>query len=84
MPQTSSSKKRMRQGETRRQRNRVQRTELRSLVKKVRAAGSGEEAAAAFRKAEQVIDRAARKHLIHANKAARDKSRLQKLIKSKS
>ncbi len=73
----------MRQGETRRLRNKGQRSELRGVVKRVRAAGTGPEAEAAFRSAEQLLDRAARKHLIHPNMAARTKARLRKLIQPK-
>ncbi|MCZ6917478.1 MAG: 30S ribosomal protein S20 [Gemmatimonadetes bacterium] len=84
MPNSKSAKKRMRQATTRRQRNRAQRSVLRTAVKRVRAAGSGKDAQAAYREAERMLDRAAQRHLIHPNKAARDKSRLRKLIQSKA
>lgn len=84
MPNTRSAKKRMRQGSARRQRNRAQRSLLRSAVKQVRAAGSGPDAQAAYHEAERMLDRAAQRRLIHRNKAARDKSRLRKLVQSKS
>ena len=83
MPNTRSAKKRMRQGSVRRQRNRAQRSVLRSAIRQVRAAESGKEAQAAYHAAERLIDRAAQRHLIHPNKAARDKSRLRKLAQSK-
>jgi small subunit ribosomal protein S20 len=73
----------MRQASTRRQRNRGQRSVLRSAIKQVRAAGPGKEGQAAYLEAERMIDRAAQRHLIHPNKAARDKSRLRKLVQSK-
>jgi small subunit ribosomal protein S20 len=73
----------MRQGSVRRQRNRAQRSVLRSAVKQVRAAGSGKDAQAAYHEAERMLDRAAQRRLIHPNKAARDKSRLRKLVQSK-
>ena len=56
---------------------------MRTVVKRVRAAGTGPEAQEAFRNAEQLLDRAARKHLIHPNMAARTKARLRKLIQPK-
>ena len=80
MPHSSSAKKRMRQGYSARERNREQRSLLRSLVKRVRTAEAGEPARAALRQAEQMLDRAARKRLIHPNKAARTKSRLSKIV----
>ncbi len=84
MPNTKSAKKRMRQGEGRRLRNREQRSTLRTALKRVHAAGTSAEAQDAYRSAEQMLDRAARKHLVHRNLAARTKARLRKLIQSKS
>ncbi len=83
MPNSRSAKKRMRQGEGRRLRNKTQRSALRTVVKRVRAAGAGAEAQEAFRNAEQLLDRAARKRLIHPSAAARTKARLRKLIQTK-
>ncbi len=83
MPQSSSAKKRMRQGENRRLRNKGQRSALRTVVKRVRTAGAGAEAQEALRNAEQLLDRAARKRLIHPKAAARTKSRLRKFIQAK-
>jgi small subunit ribosomal protein S20 len=78
VPNTRSAKKRMRQAARGRARNRPQRAALRTAVKKVRAAATGDEAAKAFRAAEAELDRAAGKGLIHRNTAARQKSRLAK------
>jgi small subunit ribosomal protein S20 len=83
VPNTKSAKKRMRQAEGRRARNRVQRSTLRTVVKRVRTAETAEASQAAFRTAERLLDRAARKRLIHPNLAARTKARLRKLIQSK-
>ena len=80
MPNSSSAKKRNRQSEKRNARNRESRSEVRSAIKKVRAAGSPGEAQEAFRDAERLLDRAAQKRLVHPNAAARLKSRLQKSI----
>ncbi len=80
MPNIRSAKKRMRQSVKRRARNRVKRAALRTAVKQARTATSSDEAAAAFRSAEQLLDRAAQKGLISKNKAARHKSRLSKLV----
>lgn len=54
-------------------RNRAQRSALRSALKKASASDSS---AADVRTATQLLDRAARKGLIHRNKAARHKSAL--------
>ena len=49
---------------------------MRTLVKTARDSGTAEDTNAAIKK----IDRAAAKGIIHANKAAREKSRLQKSL----
>lgn len=82
MPNSASAKKSLRQNRTRRARNRSQRSALRTVVKKCRAAAGTSEADAAFRLAVKKLDQAAAKHLIHANTAARTKSRLSKLLKN--
>ena len=73
----------MRQTRAATRRNRAQRSQLRSAVKKVRAT-AGAEATKAYHTAAQLLDRAARKHLIHKNTAARQKSRLAKAAKAKA
>lgn len=63
----------------------AQRSALRTFIKKVVKAiraGDKEAATQAFKDAVPRIDRAARKGLIHANKAARHKSRLNAQIKA--
>lgn len=81
MPRIKSAKKRMRQGKTHAALNRTQRTQLRSAIKKVRGAAAPE-AETAYDEAVRLIDRAGRKRLIHPNAAARQKSRLAKLVKA--
>lgn len=82
MPRIKSAKKRMRQTKTRTARNRAQRSQLRTAVKKVRSTAGSPEAAAALTTAEQLLDRAARKRLVHPNTAARQKSRLAKAART--
>jgi len=79
VPRIKSAKKRMRQAKTHTSLNRTQRSQLRSAIKKVRSA-AGDQAQAAYDKAVQLLDRAGRKRLIHPNAAARNKSRLAKLV----
>ena len=82
MPRIKSAKKRMRQSAEARDRNRAQRSQLRSAVKKVRASAK-DQVASALSAAEKTLDRAGRKRLIHPNAAARLKSRLAKAAKAK-
>lgn len=88
MPNTDSARRALRKMERRRVRNRQQRSALRTTVKKVRAAAAAvpagaqtvADAKAVLMVAIKKLDQSAAKHLIHPNKAARDKSRLTKLI----
>jgi len=79
------ARKRARQSEHRRRHNASQRSMMRTYIKKVITAiqsGDREGAAAAYKSAVPVIDSAAQKGLMHANKAARHKSRLNQRIKA--
>lgn len=78
MPRIKSAKKQMRQARGHTARNKSQRSALRTAVKKARAALSAPDSAPAYGQAERLLDRAARKGLIHPNTAARLKSRLKK------
>lgn len=84
MANTKQAKKRVRQAEKSRQQNASMRSMLRTYIKKVVAAigkGNQKDAQAAFQVATPIIDRMASKGIIHANKAARHKSRLTAHIK---
>ncbi|HUY91241.1 MAG TPA: 30S ribosomal protein S20 [Pirellulales bacterium] len=84
MPNTASAKKRLRQSLVRRTRNRAAKSSLRGLVRKVREAVAKGDLAAAetdFRLASKKLDQGATKNVIHANAAARIKSRLSAAIK---
>ena len=80
MPNVKSAEKRMRTSAARAERNRQFRSKLRTALKKVRTADNAEAAAPAFREASSLLDRAARKRIVHPNKAARAKSRLSARI----
>ena len=82
MPRIRSAAKRMRQARARATQNRTQRSQLRSSLKRVRTA-SGAEAQAAYEEAVKLLDRAGQKNIIHKNAAARQKSRLAKLVATK-
>jgi small subunit ribosomal protein S20 len=82
---SSQARKRARQAERRRQQNAGRRSMLRSSVKKVvKAIQAGDKAAAgqAFKEAVPALDAMAGSAQIHANKAARHKSRLNAQIKA--
>jgi small subunit ribosomal protein S20 len=73
----------MRQIRARTTLNRTYRSQLRTAIKKVRSA-AGNEAQGAYADAVKLLDRAGRKNLIHPNAAARQKSRLAKLVATKT
>ena len=75
MPNIKSAKKDMRKSRAAAVRNRAQRSALRTALKKARAQESSSEIVT---DAVSLLDRAARKGLIHANKAARHKRQLAK------
>ena len=83
MPRIKSAKKAMRQARRHTVVNRAQRSALRTALKRVRAAGTKQEAASAYAAAVRLLDRAARKGLIHKNAAARHKSRMAKKTTAK-
>ena len=75
MPNIASAKKNMRKSRAATVRNRAQRSALRTALKKAQAADATPEQKLT---ATKLLDRAARKGLIHKNNAARNKSRLAK------
>jgi len=84
---SSQARKRARQAEIHRQRNAGQRSMMRTTLKKViNAISAGDKAAAesAYKAAMPVIDRMAGKGMIHKNKAARHKNRLNASIRAMS
>ena len=85
MANSPQARKRARQGETRRRHNASFRSMARTYIKKVDAAIDGGDhgaATEAYNEAIPVIDRMADKGIIHKNKAARHKSRLNSAVKA--
>ena len=85
MPNSKSATKRLRQNVTRRDRNRAVKSDLRTQLRKVRAAvvaGDVATAEAEFVVVAKKLDRAGSSKLMHRNTASRMKSRLQKAIKA--
>ncbi len=87
MANIKSAAKRARQAERHRQHNIALKSRMRTTIKNVvKAIATGDAAAAteSYRVAVPQIDEMAGKGLIHRNKAARHKSRLNKAIKTLS
>lgn len=85
MANIKSAKKRAKQAAVRNARNSAQRSMLRTAVKKVIKALDAKDASgaeAAFAVAQPILDRFSSRGLIHKNKAARHKARLNAHIKA--
>lgn len=83
MPNTRSAAKRVRQSAKRRLRNQAAKSEIKTLVKKCRAAiaaGDADEARQLARLAESRLDRAAKKGIVHKNNARRRAMRLHRAV----
>ncbi|RMH71618.1 MAG: 30S ribosomal protein S20 [Gemmatimonadetes bacterium] len=80
MPHHKSAIKRVRQSKKRRERNRMERSAVRTAIKAVRKATTKEDALNALPRAYSVLDKAVKRNLIHANTAARHKSRLTRYV----
>ena len=80
MASHKSALKQMRADKKRRERNRAHRSELKTIIKRVRAdvaSTKGKpEAAAVVKTASSILDKKASKGIIHRNAAARTKSRI--------
>ena len=84
MPTTKSASKRLRQSQEKRASNRSTKRSIRSQYRKVIEAveaGNADQAEQELRAAAKQLDRAATRHVIHSNAAARTKSRLSAKIK---
>ena len=79
MPNHKSAEKRVRQSEKRRVINRSHRTKVRTYIRKLRSAldtGSTQDVQKLLPETISVIDKSVQKGVLHANAAARHKSRL--------
>ncbi len=85
MANSAQARKRARQAAARRERNVAHRSKFRTAIKKTVyaiEAGDKEKATELYKLAVPIIDSTVSKGLIHKNKAARHKSRLNKRIKA--
>ncbi|GAB5520112.1 MAG: 30S ribosomal protein S20 [Rhodothermales bacterium] len=80
MPQHKSAEKRVRQTARRREYNRLQRNRMRTIVKKLKQTDDKDAASALLKEVKAVLDRLSTKGLIHKNKAANYKSKLEKHV----
>ncbi|MBU0711463.1 30S ribosomal protein S20 [bacterium] len=76
MSKNLSVQKRIRQADKARLRNKHYKTLMKSMIKKVKTAGSKEEAEPLYREAASIIDSIVGKGIIHRNNAANKKSKL--------
>jgi small subunit ribosomal protein S20 len=83
MPNNKQAAKRLRQSEDRRDRNKADKSAMRTAVRTVLEADSQDAAAAALPTAIKRIDKAAKKNILHDNAAARMKSRITKAVNKK-
>ena len=85
MANSKQAKKRAHQAEKRRRHNMAMRSRMRTHIKNVLKAveaGDREAAASSYRAAVPVIDSLVSKGIVHKNKAARQKSRLNAKLKA--
>ena len=85
MPNIQSAIKRMRSNEKKRQRNLSVRSEVKTVLKKVKGAVANKDADAAkilLQAAYSELDKAAKKNVIHQNKADRSKARMAKKVEA--
>lgn len=80
MPQHKQFKKALKVNAKRRIRNKGAVSRLNTFIKKIKTAGTKEEAETALKDAMSVIDSSARKKIIKKTTAARKKSRLSKFV----
>jgi small subunit ribosomal protein S20 len=80
MANHKSSEKRIRQTETKKESNRYYARTMRNALKDIRNTSSKEEAAAKAPKLNSMLDKLAKKNIIHAKKASNLKSSISKLV----
>ena len=82
MANHKSALKRIRSSETKRLRNRYQLKSTRTFVRKLRETSEKGEAQELMKKVSSMLDKLAKKNIIHKNNAANQKSKLAKHVAS--
>ena len=80
MPTIKSAKKRMELSRAANTRNRVNRSRIKTAIRRVREAESAETAQVHMKEAIALLDRAATKRLLHPNRVARIKSQIARHV----
>jgi len=80
MANHKSALKRIRQSQVKRLRNRYYATTTRTFIKKLRNTTDKKEAEGLYQKVSSMLDRLAKRNIIHKNKAANNKSKLAKFV----
>lgn len=80
MANHKSAEKRIRANEAKRLRNRYQHKTTRTFIKRLRTTTVKAEAEALLKEVSSMIDKLAKKNIIHWKKAANQKSKLTKLV----
>ena len=82
MANHKSAEKRIRANEAKRVRNRYQAKTTRTYIKKLRTTTAKSEAETLLKEVSSMIDKLAKKNIIHKKKASNQKSKLAKLVNS--
>lgn len=80
MPNIKSAKKRLVQGEKRRLRNRTRLIATRNMVKRLKKMQNKQEAVAILPTVVSMLDRLAKRNIIHKNNASNHKSKLTRWV----
>jgi small subunit ribosomal protein S20 len=81
MAHHKSALKRIRSNEAKRQLNRYQLKTTRTFIKRLKQTSDKEEAQDMYKKVSSMLDKLAKKNIIHKNKAANNKSKLAHFVK---
>ena len=82
MANHKSALKRIRSNNTKRLRNRYQHKTTRTFIKKLRTTKDKAEAQELLKQVSSMLDKLAKRNIIHKKKAANNKSKLTKLVES--
>lgn len=82
MPQHKSAEKRMRQNEERRKRNQSRKSQVRTKIKELKSTDDADAARELLNDVKGDLDRLAAKGIIHKNRAANKKGKLEKWVDS--
>ena len=82
MAHHKSALKRIRNNEAKRQRNRYQHKTTRTYIRKLRATSDKKEAEEMLKTVSSMLDKLAKKNIIHKNKAANQKAKLTLFVNS--